>query len=102
MNTYLGFVLVGAGKFSKSVSRFSVGDHQDNASPKSLKKELATSSSKPDPKGMSTRGKGAKKRKTAEPTEGLPVIEHQIHEYVSEVKILYPEVRAFLSEVKGS
>ncbi|MFS7966997.1 hypothetical protein Hanom_Chr09g00780551 [Helianthus anomalus] len=51
---------------------------------------------------MSTRGKGDKKRKTAEPIEGLPVIEHQLHEYVSEVRILYPEVQAFLSEVRGS
>ncbi|MFS8023033.1 hypothetical protein Hanom_Chr16g01446681 [Helianthus anomalus] len=101
MNTYLGFVLVGTSKSSKPVSRFSVADLQDIASPKSQKKELATSSSKPEPKGMSTRGKGAKKRKTVEPTEGLPVIAYQLHEYVSEVRNLYPEVQAFLSEVKG-
>ncbi|KAJ0771833.1 hypothetical protein HanPI659440_Chr07g0273591 [Helianthus annuus] len=92
MNTYLGFVLVGADKSSKSVTRFSVVDLQDIASPKSLKKELATSSSKPEPKGMSTRGKDAKKRKTVEPIEGLPLMERQLHEYVyekfAEVQIL--------------
>ncbi|MFS7934867.1 hypothetical protein Hanom_Chr05g00396691 [Helianthus anomalus] len=69
MNTYLFVMLVGDGKSSKSTSRFSVSDHHEYASSRSLKKELAASPRIPEPKGMSTRGKGAKKRKTAEPTE---------------------------------
>ncbi|MFS7937219.1 hypothetical protein Hanom_Chr05g00425041 [Helianthus anomalus] len=73
-----------AGKSSKSASRFSVSDLNEYHSLRSLKKELAASPSIPNPRSMSTRGKGAKKRKTAEPTEGLPLIQHQFEEYVSE------------------
>ncbi|KAJ0765331.1 hypothetical protein HanPI659440_Chr08g0302211 [Helianthus annuus] len=73
-----------AGKSSKSTSRFSVSDLDAFAFSKSIKKELAASPSIPNPKGMSMRGKGAKKRKTSEPTEGLPLIQHQFEEYVSE------------------
>ncbi|MFS7953047.1 hypothetical protein Hanom_Chr07g00614041 [Helianthus anomalus] len=54
MNTYLCFVFVGAGKSSKSASRFSVSDLDAFASSKSIKKELATSLSIANPKGMST------------------------------------------------
>ncbi|KAM0064633.1 hypothetical protein Hdeb2414_s0003g00105311 [Helianthus debilis subsp. tardiflorus] len=63
-------------------------DLNEFASSRSIKKELAASPSIPNPKDMSTRRKGAKKRKTAEPTEGLPLIQHQFEEYVSEVRIL--------------
>ncbi|KAJ0525075.1 hypothetical protein HanHA300_Chr09g0307841 [Helianthus annuus] len=81
-----------AGKSSKSASRFSVADLQYIASPKSLKKDLAASQSNPDPKGMSTRGKGTKRKKPAETSEGLPLMECQLHDYVSkkfaEVQIL--------------
>ncbi|MFS7964144.1 hypothetical protein Hanom_Chr08g00746761 [Helianthus anomalus] len=84
MNTYLSFMLVGAAKSSKSASRFSVADIQDIASPRSLKKELAASQSNPKPKGMSTRGKGTKRKKLAETSEGLPLMECQLHDYVSE------------------
>ncbi|KAM0043475.1 hypothetical protein Hdeb2414_s0010g00341721 [Helianthus debilis subsp. tardiflorus] len=66
------YTMSSAGKSSKSASRFSVSDLQEYASSRSIKKELAASSSIPEPKGMSTRGKGANKWKTAEPTEGLP------------------------------
>ncbi|KAJ0826837.1 hypothetical protein HanRHA438_Chr17g0818771 [Helianthus annuus] len=72
------------GKSSKYASRFSVSDLNEYATSRSLKKELVASPSIPNPKSMSTRSKGAKKRKTAEPTEGLPLIQHQFEEYVSE------------------
>ncbi|KAJ0746346.1 hypothetical protein HanOQP8_Chr05g0176531 [Helianthus annuus] len=72
-------------KSSKSASRFSVADLQDNASPRSLKKELAASQSNPEPKGMSTRGKGTKRKKPTESSEGLPLMERQFHNYVSEI-----------------
>ncbi|MFS7953934.1 hypothetical protein Hanom_Chr07g00624471 [Helianthus anomalus] len=75
-----------SGKSSKSASRFSVNDLDAFVSPKSIKKELAASPSIPNPKSMSTRGKGAKKRKTSEPTKGLPLIQHQFEEYVSKVR----------------
>ncbi|MFS7896989.1 hypothetical protein Hanom_Chr00s006468g01734001 [Helianthus anomalus] len=87
MNTYMLVMFIGEGKSSKSVFRFSVSDLQEYASSRSLKKELAASPSIPEPKGMSTRGKGAKKRKTVEPTEGLPLIEGQVQEYISKVRI---------------
>ncbi|KAJ0946701.1 hypothetical protein HanRHA438_Chr01g0006871 [Helianthus annuus] len=77
-------MLVGAAKSSKSASRFSVADLQDIASPRSLKKELAASQSNPEPIGMSTRGKGTKRKKPAETSEGLPLMERQLHDYVSE------------------
>ncbi|MFS8001642.1 hypothetical protein Hanom_Chr13g01192731 [Helianthus anomalus] len=60
---------------------------QEYASPRSLKKELATSQSIPETKGVSTRGKGTKRKKTAEPLEGLPLMEHQVQEYVSELLV---------------
>ncbi|KAJ0521786.1 hypothetical protein HanIR_Chr10g0475061 [Helianthus annuus] len=71
-------------KSSKSASRFSVSDLQEYASSRSLKEELTASPSILFPKSMSTRGKGAKKRKTVEPTKGLPLIERPLQEYVSE------------------
>ncbi|MFS7921470.1 hypothetical protein Hanom_Chr03g00237131 [Helianthus anomalus] len=73
-----------ARKSPKSASRFSVSDLNEYASSRSLKKELAASPSILNHKSMSTRGKGAKKRKTTEPTEGLPLIQHQFEEYISE------------------
>ncbi|MFS8020329.1 hypothetical protein Hanom_Chr15g01414281 [Helianthus anomalus] len=84
MNTYLCFMLVGAGKSSKPISRFSVADIQEIASSWSIKKELAASPNILEPKGMSTKGKGTKRKKTAEPSEGLPLMERQLQEYVSE------------------
>ncbi|MFS7954282.1 hypothetical protein Hanom_Chr07g00628471 [Helianthus anomalus] len=57
------FMLVGAAKSSKSASRFSLTDLQDIASPKSLKKDRAASRINLEPKGMSTRGKGTKRKK---------------------------------------
>ncbi|KAJ0475530.1 hypothetical protein HanHA300_Chr13g0466481 [Helianthus annuus] len=84
MNTYLCIMFVGAGKSSKSTSRFSVADLQDNASPRSLKKELAASQSNSEPKGVSTKGKGTKRKKPTESSEGLPLMKRQLHDYVSE------------------
>ncbi|MFS7935803.1 hypothetical protein Hanom_Chr05g00407841 [Helianthus anomalus] len=78
MNTYLCVMLVGAAKSSKSASRFGVADLQDIASPRSIKKELAASQSNPEAKGMSTRGKGTKRKKPTETSEGLPLIKLQI------------------------
>ncbi|MFS8024864.1 hypothetical protein Hanom_Chr16g01468311 [Helianthus anomalus] len=102
MNNYLYVMLVGAGKSSKSASRFSVADFQDIASPKSLKKELAVSQSNPEPKGMSTRGKGIIRKKSAESSEGLPLMERQLHDYVSkkfaEVQILMDQRMAEAEE----
>ncbi|MFS7954703.1 hypothetical protein Hanom_Chr07g00633651 [Helianthus anomalus] len=49
-------MFVGAGKSSKSTSRFSVTDIQEYASPRSLKKELAASQSIPESKGVNTMG----------------------------------------------
>ncbi|MFS7922020.1 hypothetical protein Hanom_Chr03g00243711 [Helianthus anomalus] len=41
---------------------------------------------------MSTRAKGGNKRKKpSDSSEGLPLIEKQLHEAVSEVRIIYPE-----------
>ncbi|MFS7944548.1 hypothetical protein Hanom_Chr06g00513481 [Helianthus anomalus] len=69
-----------------------VTDIQEYISPRSLKKELAASQSLPERKGVSTKGKGTKRKKTTEPLEGLPLMEHQVQEYVSdkfvEVQIL--------------
>ncbi|MFS7905045.1 hypothetical protein Hanom_Chr01g00043141 [Helianthus anomalus] len=76
--------MLSAGKSSKSATRFSVSDLNEYASSRSLKKELAASPSIPNSKSMSTRSKGAKMRKTYAPTEGLPFIQHQFEEYVSE------------------
>ncbi|MFS7888593.1 hypothetical protein Hanom_Chr00s000001g01597041 [Helianthus anomalus] len=79
-------------KSSKSASRFSVADLQDIASPWSLNKELAASQSNPEANGMSTTVKGTKRKKPTESSEGLPQMEHQFHDYVSdkfaEVQIL--------------
>ncbi|MFS7947184.1 hypothetical protein Hanom_Chr06g00545121 [Helianthus anomalus] len=58
-------------------SKFSVGDLQDIVSPRSIKKELAASQSIPEVKGMSTRGKGTKRKKPTESSEGLHLMEHQ-------------------------
>ncbi|MFS7937164.1 hypothetical protein Hanom_Chr05g00424381 [Helianthus anomalus] len=77
-------------------SKFSLTDHQDIASPKSLKKELAASQSNPEPKGMSTRGKGTKRKTPVETSEGLPLMERQLHNYVSEVRIVYHEILLLL------
>ncbi|KAJ0814446.1 hypothetical protein HanPSC8_Chr17g0785811 [Helianthus annuus] len=85
MNTYLFFVCVGAVKSSKSASKFGVSDIQDIVSPRSIKKELAASQSMPESKGISTRAKGrSKRKKPSESSEGLPLIEQQLHEAVSE------------------
>ncbi|KAF5802929.1 hypothetical protein HanXRQr2_Chr06g0265311 [Helianthus annuus] len=80
----------GAGKSSKSASRFSVSVLDAFASSRSGKKHLAASPSIPAPKAVSTKGKGGKKRKTAETLEGLPLIQYQFEEYVSEVRIPDP------------
>ncbi|MFS7935473.1 hypothetical protein Hanom_Chr05g00403891 [Helianthus anomalus] len=85
---YLPFV--GAGKSSKSTSRFSVSDLDAFASSRSGKKRLAASPSIPAPKVVSTKGKGGNKRKTADTFEGLPLIQHQFEEYVSKVRIPDP------------
>ncbi|KAL9994306.1 hypothetical protein Hdeb2414_s0929g00961731 [Helianthus debilis subsp. tardiflorus] len=81
-----------AAKSLKSASRFSVGDLQDIVSPRSIKKELDVSQSILEAKGTSTRGKGIKRKKPTEPSEGLPLMERQFQEYVSkkfaEVQIL--------------
>ncbi|MFS7953308.1 hypothetical protein Hanom_Chr07g00616991 [Helianthus anomalus] len=82
----------GAAKSSKSASRFSIADLQDIASPRSIKKELAVSQSNLEPKDMSTRGKGTKRKKPTETSEWLPLMERQLHDYVSEVRILYPKI----------
>ncbi|MFS7964340.1 hypothetical protein Hanom_Chr08g00749101 [Helianthus anomalus] len=71
-------------KSSKSASKFSVNDLDVFAASKSIKKQLIASPSVPNPKRMSTRGKGAKKRKAAEALEGLPLLQHQFKDYVSE------------------
>ncbi|MFS7927235.1 hypothetical protein Hanom_Chr04g00306601 [Helianthus anomalus] len=78
------YTMSSASKSSKSASRFSMSDLDAFASSNSIKKELVTSPSIPNHKGMSTQGKRAKKRKTTEPTEGLPLIQHRFKEYVSE------------------
>ncbi|MFS7966977.1 hypothetical protein Hanom_Chr09g00780321 [Helianthus anomalus] len=90
------YTMSSAAKSSKSASRFSVADLQDIASPRSIKKELAASQSNPEPKGMSTRGKGTKKKKPTKSSEGLPLMERQLHDYVSKVRILSPEIMLLL------
>ncbi|MFS7888588.1 hypothetical protein Hanom_Chr00s000001g01596991 [Helianthus anomalus] len=85
----------GDAKSSKSASRFSVADLQDIASPRSLKKELTASQSNPEAKGMSTMGKGTKRKKPTESSEGLPQMERQFHDYVSEK---FAEVRILLHQ----
>ncbi|KAF5805891.1 hypothetical protein HanXRQr2_Chr05g0214761 [Helianthus annuus] len=95
MNTYMCFMLVGAVKSSKSASRFSVADLQDIASPLSLKKELAASQSNPESKGMSTRGKGTKRKKPTETSKGLPLMERRLHDDVSEK---FAEVQILLDQ----
>ncbi|KAJ0957340.1 hypothetical protein HanPSC8_Chr01g0026111 [Helianthus annuus] len=78
------YTMSSAAKSSKSASRLSVGGIQEYVSPRSIKKELAASQSIPETKGICTRGKGTKRKKPAEPTEGLPLMERQLLEYVSE------------------
>ncbi|MFS7922022.1 hypothetical protein Hanom_Chr03g00243731 [Helianthus anomalus] len=74
-----------AAKTSKSASKFGVSNIQDIVSPRSTKKELVASQSIPESKGMSTRAKGGNKRKKpSESSEGLPLVEKQLHEAVSE------------------
>ncbi|MFS7893992.1 hypothetical protein Hanom_Chr00s001273g01678301 [Helianthus anomalus] len=86
------YTMSSPGKPSKSTSRFSVTDIQEYASPRSLKKELVASQIIPKTKGVSTRGKGTKRKKIVEPLEGLPLMEHQVQEYIfekfAEVQIL--------------
>ncbi|KAJ0433918.1 hypothetical protein HanPSC8_Chr17g0774491 [Helianthus annuus] len=84
-----------AAKSSKSTSRFSVANLQDIASPRSIKKELAASQSNPESKGMSTRVKGAKRKKPSESSKGLPLMERQFHDYVSEK---FAEVQILLDQ----
>ncbi|MFS8033615.1 hypothetical protein Hanom_Chr17g01571661 [Helianthus anomalus] len=99
MNTYLFFVCVGAANSSKSASRFSLSDIQDIVFPRSIKKELAASQSMPESKGVSTRANcGSKRKKPSESSEGLPLIEQQLHEAVSEVSITYPEFVSYLEK----
>ncbi|MFS7976274.1 hypothetical protein Hanom_Chr10g00890551 [Helianthus anomalus] len=95
MNTYMWIIFVGAAKSSKSASRFSVGDLQEYVSPRPIKKELPTSQSIPETKGVSTMGKGTKRKKTAEPTKGLPLMERQLQEYISEK---FAEVQILLDQ----
>ncbi|MFS7913050.1 hypothetical protein Hanom_Chr02g00137121 [Helianthus anomalus] len=95
MDTYLCIMLAGVAKSSKYASRFSLSDLQDIASPRSLKKELAASQSNPEPTSMSTRGKGTKRKKPAETSEGLPLMERQLHDYVSEK---FAEVQILLDQ----
>ncbi|MFS8011846.1 hypothetical protein Hanom_Chr14g01313821 [Helianthus anomalus] len=82
-------------------SKFGFSDIQDIVSPRSIKKELAASQSIPESKGMSTRGKESKRKKPSESSEGLPLIEHQLHEAVSEVRITYPKI-CISSKHRGS
>ncbi|KAJ0560933.1 hypothetical protein HanHA300_Chr06g0217031 [Helianthus annuus] len=89
------YTMSSASKSSKSASRFSVSDLDAFASSKAIKKELAASPSILNRKVMSTRGKVAKKRKTTEPTEGLPLIQHQFEEYVSEK---FAEIQMLLNQ----
>ncbi|KAF5755296.1 hypothetical protein HanRHA438_Chr17g0811061 [Helianthus annuus] len=86
------YTMSSAAKSSKSASKFGVSDIQDIVSPRFIKKELASSQSIPESKGMRTRAKGGNKRKKpSESTSDLPLIEQQLHEVVSEVRITYPE-----------
>ncbi|KAJ0791587.1 hypothetical protein HanOQP8_Chr01g0007361 [Helianthus annuus] len=78
------YTMSSACKSSKSALRFSLNDLQDIASPKSLKKDQAVSQSNPKSKGMSTSDKGTKRKKLAETSKGLPLMERQPHDYVSE------------------
>ncbi|KAJ0618480.1 hypothetical protein HanRHA438_Chr02g0062461 [Helianthus annuus] len=74
-----------AAKSSKSASKFGVSGIQDIVSPRSIKKELAASQSMSVSKGISTRAKGGSKRKKpSESSEGLPLIEQQLRDAVSE------------------
>ncbi|MFS8021128.1 hypothetical protein Hanom_Chr16g01423801 [Helianthus anomalus] len=70
------YTMSSTGKSSKSASRFSVSDLDAFAASKSIKKHLAANPSVPNPKTMSIRGKGAKKRKVVEALESLPLIQH--------------------------
>ena len=83
-------LFVGAQKSSKSASRFSVTDLDAITVPKSTKKSTGSSPSTVPPKPVTTRGKGSKKRKATEQLEGLPLLQQQFEEYVSEVRIPDP------------
>ncbi|KAJ0448171.1 hypothetical protein HanRHA438_Chr17g0821671 [Helianthus annuus] len=86
------YTMLSAAKSSKSASKFGVSDIQDIVSPRSIKKELAASQSIPEGKGMSTRAKaGNKRRKPSKPTGDLPLVEQQLDEAVSGVRITYPK-----------
>ncbi|MFS7889851.1 hypothetical protein Hanom_Chr00s000005g01611881 [Helianthus anomalus] len=78
------YTMSSATKSSKYASRFNIGDLQDIVSPQSIKREMVASQSNPEVKGMSTRGKGTKMKKPTESSEGLPLMERQFHDYVSE------------------
>ncbi|KAJ0441585.1 hypothetical protein HanIR_Chr16g0799481 [Helianthus annuus] len=82
------YTMSSAAKSSKSTSKFGVSDIQGIVSPKSIKKELAAGQSIPEVKGVSTRTKaGSKRKKPSELTGDLPLIEQQLHEAVSKVRI---------------
>ncbi|KAM0008578.1 hypothetical protein Hdeb2414_s0110g00797921 [Helianthus debilis subsp. tardiflorus] len=89
------YTMSSAAKSSKSASRFSNGDLKDIVSPRSIKRELAASQNNPEVKGMSTRGKGTKRKKPTESSEGLPLMERQFHDYLSEK---FAEVQILLDQ----
>ena len=80
------FACVGAGKSSRSASKFSVTDLD---TVRSSKRKPAASPTVTIPKAPISKGKGGKKRKTSEADnlQGLPLLRHQFLEYFNEVRI---------------
>ncbi|KAJ0659744.1 hypothetical protein HanRHA438_Chr14g0651741 [Helianthus annuus] len=84
------YTMSSATKFSsKSASKFVLGDVEGITSPRSIKKELATSPSQAETKSMTTRAKaGSKRKKPSEPSGDASQLEQQIHEFISKGKRL--------------
>ena len=88
------FGCAGAGKSSKSASKFGIDDLTNVKSAR--KKTPAASPTASAPKAP-IRGKGGKKRKAskAEDLQGLPLLRQQFLDYVNEVRITAPVCVSF-------
>ncbi|KAJ0892451.1 hypothetical protein HanPSC8_Chr09g0366001 [Helianthus annuus] len=90
------FECAGAGKSSKSASKFSVTD-LDNV--RSSKKKTAASPSVVITKATTSKGRGGKKRKSSEADnlQGLPLIHHQFLEYFNDK---FAEIEDYVGSVE--
>ncbi|MFS7901098.1 hypothetical protein Hanom_Chr16g01497721 [Helianthus anomalus] len=78
---------------SASATKFGLDDIDSLLSPRSAKKEPSKSLSFQEPGAVTTRAKDGSKRKTLIKPEGDSFeVERQLHDSLTEVRILYPEI----------